>query len=149
MTAWEFSNGRVVGRTHVAAWGFSNGRVVGRAHVAACGFRNGHEAGRTHVAAWEFSNGMTAINPDFSATCMLLSTSSKSQKDVVYFFCGKSMLLVAILPITHDATNIRDMVAKLLPSVSLGYVTMPMEIVCRTVIDIDIVAFITINGIGE
>ena len=60
-----------------------------------------------------------------------------------------SMLLVAILPITHDATNIRDMVAKLLPSVSLGYVTMPVEIVCRTVIDIDIVAFITINGIGE
>ena len=49
MTAWEFSNGRVVGQTHVAAWGF----------------RNGHEAGRTHVAAWEFSNGMTAINPDF------------------------------------------------------------------------------------
>jgi hypothetical protein len=70
----------------VAAWGFSNGRVVGRAHVAACGFRNGHEAGRTHVAAWEFSNGMTAINPDFSATCMLLSTSSKSRKDTVYLF---------------------------------------------------------------
>ena len=58
------------------------------------------------------------------------------------------MLLVAILPITHDATDIRNMVAKLLPSVSLGYVTMPMEIVW-TVIDIDIVAFITIYGIGE
>ena len=27
--------------------------------------------------------------------------------------------------------------AKLLPSVSLGYVTMPVEIVCRTVIDIN------------
>ena len=54
------------------------------------------------------------------------------------------MLLVAILPITHDATNIRNMVAKMLPSVSLGYVTMPVEILCRTVIDIDIVAFITI-----
>ena len=37
MTAWEFSYGRVVGRTHVAAWGFSNGRVAGRTHVAAWG----------------------------------------------------------------------------------------------------------------
>ena len=52
MAAWEFSNGRVVGRTHVAAWGFSNGRVVRRTHVAAWGFRNGHEVGQTHVAAW-------------------------------------------------------------------------------------------------
>ncbi len=85
---------------------------------------------------------MTAINPDFSATaaCItaiaLSATSPERQKCTQYFFCGILMLLIAILPITPDATTIRDMEAELLPLVSLGYVTMPMGIVCWTIVGI-------------